>query len=90
MEKFQFQEVLFNRIETKETGATKEESKLTVSFERVKVMKQVRITDDQAKILNAGRSEHPGNTSFTLFLKDGDSDPQPIVKTMEKAKRPRK
>jgi hypothetical protein len=77
MEKFK--EILFNRIETQ--GA----DSLTVEFQRVREIKQVSMTQAEADILNAGRAESPGNTSFTLFLKDGDSDPEAIVHKIQKS-----
>jgi hypothetical protein len=76
-----FQEVLFTRIETLDPGNSKEENTLTISFQRERIIKEVNISQEQADMLNAGRADYPGNTSFTLFIKDGDPDPEPIVKT---------
>jgi len=75
-----YQERKFRRIETPES-----DTKLTVSFERIAILKEVDMTESEANILNAGRAEMHGNAEFTLFLKESDPDPLPITEEVKKA-----
>jgi hypothetical protein len=76
-----FKEILFKRNEVQEHNP----DKLTVTFERVREVKEVTMTQAEADMLNAGKTTSPGNAEFTLLLKEGDNDPETIVNTVQKS-----
>jgi hypothetical protein len=79
MSKQKFTEILFRRIEARDG---ENDQRITVSFERLRIIKQVSCTEAQAEILNAGKL---ANQEFTLLLKEGEADPQPQFLTVQKA-----
>lgn len=79
-----YTEVHFKRVETRLSDTS-----LKVSFERTKTGKIVNVTEEQANILNAGKTTHPGNTLFSLLLKEGDKDPEDQILEMKRQPRNR-
>lgn len=62
-----FQEVKVHRAQSIVDGV------MTHNFEVIKVERpKVKISQEEADILNHGRKEHTGNTIFTLFVKPGE------------------
>ncbi|MBI5371377.1 MAG: hypothetical protein HZA79_05035 [Sphingobacteriales bacterium] len=57
----------------------------TVSFELLALVHIVRITPQEAAILNAGRLESNGNTFFEYLVPEGGEDPQPFILTTANA-----
>ena len=67
--------VLFEVWNIKRTE-TKTEKYLVISFEKVNKTKEVKISEDEAEILNRGLTENPGNTEFLIYLKPGEEIPE--------------
>lgn len=79
--KTKYQEVVFQRTVTRNSP-----DEITVSFERIKTIKQIACTPEQAAAFNAGKLNYP-NPRVTLLLKDTDPDPQPRVLNTQKIDR---
>jgi hypothetical protein len=71
--KTKYQEVVFQRNVNRNSP-----DQITVSFERIKTIKQVACTEHQAAAFNAGKLTYP-NQEFTLLLKDNEPDPEPQI-----------
>lgn len=74
MENQTFIEVELQRVETKQPDES-----IVVSFQRVRIIKEMKITPAEVDMLNAGKLTSPGNIQFTYILKPGEDDPEPIT-----------
>lgn len=72
----------FEEVEIRRMPATRDRNKLITTFERLKVLRSnVKISQYQADILNTGRTEHPSNNIFAVYLLPGQ-ELEPLVKTL--------
>ena len=76
----EYHEVLFERREERQDDKT-----VLVTFDRIRTIRSVNVTEQERSFINAGKLTSPGNISFTLLMAEGEQDPEPQTLTYSKS-----